>query len=57
MQTIPTLKQDFELRRVIFGLTSIIATDASLLPPIVAQRLPDLVKQLAQLSINIRKKR
>jgi len=37
------------LRRVIFGLGSIVATPIASLPLVVGQRLPDIVKQLASL--------
>ena len=57
LQTIPTLKHDFELRRVIFGLTSIISIPHNQLPGIVAQRLPDILKQIALLSIKSRDQR
>jgi len=51
LQTIPELKHDFELRRVIFGLTAIICTEPAHLPAIVSQRLQDIMKSLAMLSI------
>ena len=57
LQTIPELKHEFELRRVIFGLTSIICTDPQNLPAIVSQRLPDIMKQLAMLSLKMREQR
>ncbi len=53
----PTLKFDFELRRVIFGLTSIISANANSLPAIVTQRLPDIFKQLAALSLKMKDQR
>ena len=40
----PTLKYEFELRRVIFGLTTIVTTDPSILPGLVQQHLPSMVK-------------
>jgi hypothetical protein len=40
----PIFKRDFELRRVIFGLTSILSTNPAVLPPIVSERLPDISK-------------
>jgi hypothetical protein len=49
LQTIPTLEHDFELRRVIFGLGSIMSTPVGSLPAIVGQRLPDITKNLAGL--------
>lgn len=57
LQTIPELKHDFELRRVIFGLTAIICTEPAHLPAIVSQRLPDIMKSLAMLSIKARDQR
>ena len=43
LAVVPTLSLDFELRRVIFGLTSIVNTDPQTLPEVVSQRLPDIV--------------
>lgn len=57
MQRIPTFKQDFEFRRVIFGLTSIVNTPPQGLPPIVNERIPELVKQLAYLTHKCREQR
>lgn len=45
----PTLKHEFELRRVIFGLINILATPVQLLPAIVAERLPEIMRQLSLL--------
>ncbi len=57
LQHMPTFKKDFELRRVIFGLTAIIKTPAAQLPQVVAQRLPDITKQLVLLSVKMRLER
>jgi len=46
---VPTLHHEFELRRVIFGLTAIVNTDPSTLPELVRDRLPDIVCWLAKL--------
>lgn len=46
---IPSLHHEFELRRVIFGLTAIVNTDPSTLPDLVRDRLPDIVQWLAKL--------
>ena len=46
LQTLPTFKHDFELRRVIFGLSGIISTPPQALPAIVGQRISDIAKQL-----------
>lgn len=54
---IPSLKFDFEIRRVIFGLTAIVGTRPEALPMIVNQRMGDIVKHLALLSIKMREKR
>jgi hypothetical protein len=51
------MKHDFELRRVIFGLTAIISTPPQLLPAVVSQRLPDITKQLAGLTLKMRDER
>ncbi|CDW76775.1 UNKNOWN [Stylonychia lemnae] len=57
LQTLGDMKHDFELRRVIFGLTSILCTEPSLLPALVGQRIPEIMKQLAQLSLKMREQR
>lgn len=43
-------KKDFEVRRIIFGLSSIIKTNAASLPDIVNQKLPDVMNQLTLLA-------
>ena len=57
MQYLPNFKYDFEFRRVIFGLTSVVNTPPQNLPGIVAERLPDLVKSIAMISLKMREKR
>lgn len=57
LQTMPIFKHDFEIRRVIFGLTAIIKTNPQIIPAIVAQRLPELVRQLALLSLKMKDER
>jgi hypothetical protein len=37
-------KNDFELRRIIFGLSSILKTPETHLPQFINQKLPDLIK-------------
>jgi hypothetical protein len=44
-------KKDFEIRRVILGLTSIIQTQP--LPNVVQEKLPDVMNQLGLLSIKM----
>ena len=51
------MKHDFELRRMIFGLTAIISTPPQALPAIVSQRLPDIAKQLSILTHKMRDER
>ena len=51
------MKFDFELRRLIFGLSSIISTPAAAIPALVAQRLPDITKELVNLSLKMREER
>ena len=51
------MKHDFELRRMIFGLTAIISTPPQGLPAIVSQRLPDITKQLSILTLKMRDER
>lgn len=50
-------KKDFELRRVIFGLTSILVTSPAQMPPIVSSRLADITVQLATLTLKSRQER
>ena len=50
-------KLEFELRRVIFGFTAIIKTPVAQLPPMIAERLPEFAKQLAQLAERVNAKR
>lgn len=50
-------KKDFEIRRVIFGLTSIIRTNLQQLPQLIAQRLPDIFAQLVILANKMKKER
>ena len=40
---------DFELRRIIFGLSSILKTQETHLPQFIYQKLPDLIVQLSML--------
>lgn len=42
-----TFKKDFEIRRIIFGLTSIIKTQP--LPDLVNAKLPDIMNQITLL--------
>ena len=57
MMFMPQLKHDFELRRVIFGLSCVVNTPPQNLPALVAERLPDIVKSLAMLSMKMRQQR
>lgn len=42
--------KDFELRRMMFGLTSIIKTPEAQLSPIVQDKLPEIMNQLSRLA-------
>lgn len=44
-----SFKDDFEYRRNIFGLSSIIKNDESSMPQLVSQKLPEVMRQLALL--------
>lgn len=48
-------KKDFEIRRVILGLTAIIQTQP--LPNLVNEKLPDVMNQLGLLSIKMNSER
>jgi len=54
MKKMSSFKRDFELRRIIFGLASIVGTPPHTLPAIVNERMPEIVKQLAMLSMKAR---
>ena len=43
-------KLEFEIRRILFGLSSILRTPAANLPEIIQQKLPEITKQLGILS-------
>jgi hypothetical protein len=47
----PSLAKDFELRRVIFGLGSILRMTLTNIPAVVNQRLADITQQLASLCV------
>lgn len=51
------VKKDFELRRLIFGLTAIVATPLQAMPAIVSQRLPDIARELTSLCERMREER
>lgn len=44
LQNMPYFKHDFEFRRIIFGLTSILKTPVVNIPQIVLQRLQEIVR-------------
>ncbi len=48
---IPKFKKEFEIRRVLFGLTAILRTPIEHLPPLVAAKQPDLFKEIGTLAI------
>lgn len=50
----PNFKYEFEHRRVIFGLTAIVNTPPQNMPALVNDRLPEIVKQMAMLSLKMR---
>jgi len=49
-QILPNLKQDFERRRVLFGLCSIINQDFNTLPQLIQGGLRDIIKQSIEIS-------
>jgi hypothetical protein len=57
VQYLLNFKFGFEFRRGIFGLASVVNTPPQNLPAIVADRLPDLVKSLAMISLKMLEKR
>lgn len=57
LQVLSIVKKDFELRRLIFGLTAIVATPLQAMPAVVSQRLPDIARELASLCERMREER
>lgn len=51
------MNHDFEFRRVIFGLSSIVNTPPQSMPGLVNERLADIVKQMAMIAEKMRGKR
>lgn len=51
MKFMPKFKKEFEIRRVLFGLTAIMRSAQEHLPPLVAQKRPDLMKEVASLTV------
>lgn len=47
---LPTLKHDFEYRRLIFGLTSILSLSPQQMPTIIADKLPLITKEVVDLA-------
>jgi len=43
-------KKDFELRRIIFGLSAIVKTPAQFIPELIKSKLPEIMKTLASLA-------
>lgn len=56
-QVLPQLKHDFELRRLVFGLTAIVATPAGAVPALIGEKLPFVMKELAALCGKMRDER
>jgi len=53
----PKFKKEFDIRRVLFGLTAIIRSPLEQLPPLIAQKQPDLFKEICTLATRIFKER
>lgn len=50
-------KLEFEIRRIVFGLLSILKTPGASIPPVVQQQLPQITKQLGDLARQIHSER
>ena len=50
-------KQEFEIRRILFGLLSILKTPGASIPQMVQQHLPEIVKQMSGLAHRVHKER
>jgi len=55
MDNMKNFKHEFEIRRIVFGLTCIVRTPAQSLPPIVAQKMQEIMKQLADSAMKVYK--
>lgn len=51
------IKKEFEIRRVLFGLTAIIRTPLEQLPEMIAYKQPDLFKEICTLAVRVFKER
>ncbi len=54
---LPTLKHDFELRRLIFGLSAIVGTPPGAMPAAIAEKLPFVMRELASVCGKMREER
>ena len=54
MKRMSAFKHDFELRRILFGLASVVSAPPPSLPHIVRERMPDVVRQIAALAVKAR---
>ena len=50
-------KLEFEIRRILFGLLSIIKTPAASIPQMVQSQLPEITKQIGGLAFRVHKER
>jgi hypothetical protein len=57
MGHLPKFKKEFEIRRVLFGLTAIIRAPIDHLPVLVASKQPDLFKEIGSLAVKVFKER
>lgn len=46
----PNFKQEFEIRRVLFGITSMLQCDRQFMPPLVQERLPSITQWIVKLT-------
>lgn len=49
----PKFKREFEIRRVLFGLTAIFRTQMDHLPQLIAQKQPELFKEVGSLAVKV----
>ena len=53
----PSFTKEFEIRRILFGFDAILKCDQSLMPALVAERLPFITKHIAKLCHDCYKER
>ena len=53
----PSFKQEFEIRRILFGFTAMLKCDKQMIPAAVSERLPYVMAQISKLALQCHKER